>query len=84
MPSIIQQSFLVVLLLMVGIGIVIRIGALIVMYFISNPTILPLKSVNNASTLNMYIFDQKQFAKQNILTNGNQKTTDKLNDPANG
>ena len=44
---------------MAAIGTLIRLLALVVMYFISNPTILSLKTPEEAETLRMRVFDQK-------------------------
>ena len=46
---------------MAAIGFLIRVGALIVMYFISNPTILKLRTPEDAQTLRMRVFDKKEF-----------------------
>ena len=60
---------------MAAIGFFIRVLALIVMYFISNPTILKLRTPEDAQTLRMRVFDKKDFNyqqpvyKQTLITN---------------
>ena len=46
---------------MAAIGIAIRLGALFVMYMISNPKILSLKNPEDAETLKMTVFDKKSY-----------------------
>jgi len=64
---------------MAAIGTVIRVGALIVMYFISNPTILKLRKAEESETLRMRVFDKKEFNyKQQITATGGPQSNEPI------
>jgi hypothetical protein len=58
---------------MAAISIAIRIGALIVMYLISNPKILSLKNPEDAETLNMRVFDKKNYSTKQVAPESNER-----------